>query len=122
MFRVAVCVTGQKTCKRLINHGSKLARTLKGDIIVVHVAKSGEDFLENKNTGAALDYLYLAAKRAGAEMYVERADDVLEALVNFLQQYEVTHAVMGAEKGSQSSEFVHRLAVRLPQLQIDIVP
>lgn len=122
MNRIAVCVTGQKTCERLITRGVELARELNAELAVVHVAKNGADLLENKDTGAALDYLYHAAKRAGAVMYVERADNVLEALVDFLTKNKITHSVMGTQKDSQSSEFVRKLARAMPALVIDIVP
>ena len=43
--RVLVCVTGQKSCERLIEEGASIAQEHNIELSVVHVAKTGNNFL-----------------------------------------------------------------------------
>ena len=121
MTKIAVCVTGQKTCERLINKGAELAKKLSGDITVAHVVKNGENFMENSDTGAALEYLYSIAKGIGAGMSVLRADDVMGTLTDFLTQNSFTHVVMGAQSKDNKGEFINRMEQMLPDIDIVVI-
>ena len=83
--------------------------------------KNGENFMENSDTGAALEYLYSIAKGIGAGMSVLRADDVMETLTDFLTQNSFTHVVMGAQSKDNKGEFINRMEQMLPDIDIVVI-
>jgi K+-sensing histidine kinase KdpD len=117
-IRVLVCVTGQKTCERLIQEGAHIARQLEGKVSVVHVAAQGETFLGSHKEGDALEYLFRAADEVGADMTVLRAEDVLDTLVRFARDGRADCIVVGTGKGREGGEFAERLRLRLPGVEI----
>ncbi len=54
---VLVCVTGQRSCERLIVIGAQLAAQARQPLIVLHVARAGGNVLGSKNEAEALEYL-----------------------------------------------------------------
>lgn len=117
-LKVLVCVTGQKTCERLIQEGARIARQLEGKVSVVHVAAKGAAILGNQHEGEALEYLFRAADEVGAEMTVLRADDVLDTLVAFAGDQQVDCIVVGASRDRDSNAFAQRLRARLPNVEL----
>ena len=65
---VMVCVTTQRACERLIEAGAKAAEPSSSPLHVVHVAGSHQHFFNMEDEGAALEYLFAASKRRGADM------------------------------------------------------
>ena len=59
-----VCVTKQKTCQRLIDYGKSLQHAGDEQIFVIHIAPENENFLNNRQEGEALEFLYEKAKDA----------------------------------------------------------
>lgn len=92
---VLVCVTTQKTCERLILEGVKIAKPLRADLYLVHVAKTGQYFLGSEYEGPALDHLFHISKEYGADMMVLRSDNVAEALASHAKSCGATHMVFG---------------------------
>ncbi len=111
--KVMVCVTVQKTCERLIRAGSILAKDC--DLIVVHVAAPSASLLGEGNDGDALEYLYQAAGRYGAEMHVLRAENVLDRVVSFARENHVGAVVVGRAPDSRSDAFAQALREKLPE-------
>lgn len=96
---VLVCVTRQKTCERLIKEGARLTG---GDekLYVVNVSPDGWSLLGKQYDGAdktaeALEYLYEISKNYGAHMTVLRSEDVVEALVDFLNKKQISTVILG---------------------------
>ena len=117
-IKVLVCVTGQKTCERLIQEGARIAGQLEGKVSVVHVAAKGAAILGNHREGEALEYLFRAADEVGAEMTVLRADDALDTLVAFAGEQQADCIVTGAARGRDGDAFAQRLRVRLPSVEV----
>ncbi len=120
---IMVCVTGQKSCDRLINRGIERSA---GDIPihVVHCVETGHNFLGSPYEADAIEYLFTAAQVAGAELNLLRADDVDDALVGYAKENGVTLIVMGAasERNRSNGENIAvRLQRRLPEVEFDIV-
>ncbi len=118
---VLVCVTGQKTCERLIRAGAAVARPLHADLSVVHVARKGFAFLGNPKEGEALEFLYEVSKAEGADMTVLRADDVPGSLQSHAVKHGVTHIIIGASGGTEGADFQRRLSQLLPHVEIRTV-
>jgi K+-sensing histidine kinase KdpD len=95
MKNIMVCVTQQKTCDRLIRHGSELQKGSKGDLYIIHVAPDYDKFLGNAKEGEALDYLYEKALEYGANLTVIRSNNILDTLVDLVKKNKIDHVVMG---------------------------
>ncbi|HHW70352.1 MAG TPA: universal stress protein [Clostridiales bacterium] len=118
-----VCVTRQRTCERLIKVGQKLCTKLEGELKVVHVAKTGDNFLGNPDEGEALDYLFQISKAAGADMTVLRAEDVVDKLVDFAEKNGVDMIIVGEGPQSKGDEnIIRQLELRLPNVEIRVIP
>jgi K+-sensing histidine kinase KdpD len=120
---VLVCVTGQKTCDRLIKTGAQLAAGFLAPLLVVHVAPAGAPLLGSSTQSEALNYLYSLSCEVGAEMAVLRAPDTLERLIQYAQEQHVAHIVIGAGRpdGPDRRDVASLLRMRLPHIQVHVV-
>lgn len=100
--RVMVCVTQQKTCERLILNGYNLIETQDEKLYVVHVVNEKARFLDSNNDGEALEYLFDVSKRAGANLTVLRSKDVIQTIIDFAKENDITHMVMGLAPNTDS--------------------
>ena len=122
--KVMVCVTQQKTCDRLIQHGHDLLAQEKGELFIIHVTQYDFKFLGNSKEGEALDYLYEKAFDYGAQLTVVRSNHVLETLVDLVKKHRITHLVLG-ESGETEGEnnLVRKLGEQIKkQVQIIVIP
>ena len=93
--RVMVCVTQQKNCERLILNGSKYLENEEDELYVIHVVNEDQNFLNKKNDGEALEYLFGVCKGVGADMTMLRSKDIFQTLVDFALEKDISHVVMG---------------------------
>ncbi len=120
---IMVCVTRQKNCKRLIKFGKRMANDLEGKLYVIHVVKTGTNFLGNPDESEALEFLYQTSNKAGADMAVLRADNVIETIVDFAKENKISHAVLGAPpKGKDKANIIEYVKSLLPEVVFEIVP
>lgn len=113
--KVMVCVTQQQTSKRLIKTGSELANTSRDSLYVIHVVNEKDKLLYHLSDGEALEYLFEITKKLGADLVIKRSKDVIETLVEFAKENEITHIVLGnSPKGSNEKNFSEKLIIRLP--------
>ncbi|MCT4595998.1 MAG: universal stress protein UspA [Anaeromicrobium sp.] len=121
---IMVCVTQQKTCKRLIKKGVKIRDEHDGDLFVIHVAKEGCHFLNKEEDGDALEFLFDVAKSHGASLTVVRAQDVLGTLRDLAVKNEIDLIVLGESyENKQEKNMVNMLEDSLPDgIGIEIVP
>lgn len=100
---IMVCVTQQKTCERLIKGGHN--EMGEGDnLFVINVVSENDNFLYNSNDGEALEYLFEVSKKAGAELTVIRAKDVIKAISDFAIKNDITHIIMGLSPNREDIE------------------
>ncbi|MBU5455477.1 universal stress protein family protein [Keratinibaculum paraultunense] len=121
---IMVCVTQQKTCERLILNGYKLAEATKGKLYVIHVVNEKDKFLNNVDDGEALEYLFRVSKKAGADLTVLRSKDVIQAIINFAKDNNITHMILGTtpkENNSKESNFALKLQESLPNVEFIII-
>ena len=77
---VMVCVTGQRSCERLINHGAKRKKDDQ-KLFIVHCVQTGHNFMNTTFEADAIEYLFTCALLVNAELTILRADSVMDALV-----------------------------------------
>lgn len=121
-LKVMVCVTGQRTCERLIHEGARIAGQVDGEMKVVHVATGGAPFMgvSARQEAEALEYLFRCAQACGAEMVVERADSAVDALVELAQRNDVDCLVLGAARGRGAQDFADQMRSRLPHADVRV--
>ncbi|HCX62039.1 universal stress protein [Sedimentibacter hydroxybenzoicus DSM 7310] len=112
---VLVCVTQQKTCEKLIEQGVKLTQEKDDNLYVIHVVNENDKFLNNFSDGEALEYLFMITKNVGAELVVKRSKDVIKSIVEYAEEMEITHVVLGSSRAKDpSNNFVTKLRKGLP--------
>ena len=125
---VLVCVTRQKTCERLIKEGARLAGS-DDELYVVNVSPDGWSLLGKQYEGAdqaaeALEYLFEISKNYGAHMTVLRSEDVVKALVDFLNKKIISTVILG---GSKEEDHAGTMAKKIKRkvhydLEVRIIP
>lgn len=107
---VLVCVTQQKTCEKLIQQGAELSKDQSDNLYVLHVVNENDKLLYSFSDGDALEYLFRITKEVGAELTVKRSKDVLKSIVDFADEMQVTHVVVGgAGSSGVAGNFVSKL-------------
>lgn len=118
---VLVCVTGQKTCERLIAEGGRLAETLDAELSVVHVARKGMGLLGGAVAEAeALEYLFKVSSDHGADMAMIRSEHVVEALAGHARKVNAALMVLGSSRETDR-DVTKDLKARMPEMEFAIV-
>lgn len=116
---VMVCVTGQRTCERLIREGAQIAGIKGVGVHVVHVAHEGERFMSSAEKEAeALEYLLRRSNDVGADMTVLHARDPKAALCDYAVRNGIGCVVLGVAPGPDALAFARALEAKLPGVEI----
>ena len=119
---VLVCVTGQRSCERLIVAGAKIAREENAPLNVLHVVRTGGSVLGFVNEPEALEYLLTVSVENGASMYVRRADDVVSSIEYAAKNEDCTALVAGRAADYSGHDLLDELKLRLPGVRFVIIP
>lgn len=118
---VLVCVTGQKTCERLIAEGDRLAKEMDAELSVVHVARQGMGLLGGVVAEAeALEYLFQVSTEHGADMTVIRSEHVVETLANHARKVNAGVMVLGAPRRTDR-DVTRDMKAHMPEMEFAIV-
>ena len=117
---VLVCVTGQKTCERLIREGSRLAIERELELSVVHIAKPGAELLGNVSEAEALEYLFHFSTEYGAAMTVIRSDEVVRTVETHARRVGAAILVLGAPRAGQR-DMTAEMKKHMPDMDFHIV-
>lgn len=119
---VLVCVTGQKSCERLIVAGSKISRTENDfPLTVLHIARIGGNVMGFVNEPEALEYLLRTSIEHGADMTVRRADDVVKAIEDETKRLGADVIVAGRAANYNGWDLLDELRLRLPGVRLEII-
>ena len=114
-----VCVTGRHTCERLLAAGAR--RRKPGQrLYCVHCVQLNETFLNNDYEPLAIEFLFSCASLYDAELTILRADNVIDALVEFAKTNQVSKIVLGQSPIPGPESFTSRLAARLSDVEFII--
>ena len=119
--RVLVCVTGQKSCERLIEEGASIALEHNIELSVVHVAKTGNNFLGSTSgvtEAEALEYLFGISKNYDADMALLRSDDVSPTIVSYARKMNAAVIVIGSRPTRGGNHLTRTLQNSMPDLDI----
>lgn len=126
-MKVLACITNQKSCERLIKKAKSMVDENSESLLILHVAKTGTNFLNNVKEGEALEYLFSVSKAAGATMTVLKSDDVLKTISDYVTENGINTIVIGqspsdAKSESKSTTFHNMLRKNLYGIEIITVP
>ncbi len=114
-----VCVTGQRSCDRLIARGQE-RKGAETKLYVVHCVHTGKNFLDNPDEADAVEYLFTAAQLAGGELSMIRSDDVVDSLVQFANEHKIELIIMGATP-TPGESIITKLQRQLIDVEFDII-
>ncbi len=119
--QIMVCVTGQKTCERLITEGDRLAKELGAGLSVVHVARQGAGLLGGDIAEAeALEYLFKVSSEHGAGMSVIRSNEVVPTLVHHARKIKAEVMVLGSSRSAEK-DVTAAMKKHMPDMKFEIV-
>ena len=118
--RVLVCVTGQKTCERLIAEGHRLAIEREEELSVLHVAKKGPELMGNVSEAEALEYLFKVSSERGADMTVIRSDEVVKTVEMHARKIGASLIVLGASRAG-GRDLTLEMRRHMPDMDFHIV-
>lgn len=95
---ILVCVTQQKSCKRLIEAGAAIAKEEDGNLYVIHVVKEGWKYFGKLKEADAIEYLFEESKKNGGDLTIVKADDIVGTLKKFAREKEIDIIVMGKSR------------------------
>ena len=111
-----VCVTGQHSCERLLELGSRV-RLPGQKMYCVHCVQTGRNFLNNLYEPLAIEFLFTCSSLFDAELTILRANNVIDALVEFAQTNRVSKIVLGPSPVKDETSFSAKLSARLPDVE-----
>lgn len=116
-------VTQIRTCEKIIAKGfSKMEK--RDNLFVANIVNPNENFLYNNSDGDAIEYLYSTSKKYNADLTVIKAEDTIEAMLDFIIRNNGTCVVLGASPHSDEPEthpIVKKLSKRLTNIKYIIV-
>nr|SIP63237.1 Usp domain [uncultured bacterium] len=118
--RVLVCVTGQKTCERLIAEGHRLAIEREEELSVLHVAKKGDGLMGSVFEAEALEYLFKVSSERGADMTVVRSDEVVQTIEKHARRIGASLIVLGGPRHG-ARDMTKELRAHMPDMEFHIV-
>ena len=118
--RVLVCVTGQKTCERLIEEGHRLAIDREEELSVLHVARQGGALMGGASEAEALEYLFEASTKRGADMTVIRSDEVVKTVEKHARKIGASLIVLGGPRHG-ARDLTADMRAHMPDIEFHIV-
>lgn len=118
---ILVCVTGQKSCERLIRRGAELAKEAGTILNVLHVVRTDGSVLGFVNEPEALEYLLRISMEHGADMFVKKADDVVKAIEAEARQQGADVIVAGRAETYGGWDMLDELKLRLHNVRFEIL-
>ena len=118
--RVLVCVTGQKTCERLIQEGHRLAIEREEELSVLHVARKGDGLMGGTSEAEALEYLFEVSRKRGADMTVIRSDEVVKTVEKHARKIGASLIVLGGPRRG-ARDLTADMRAHMPDIEFHIV-
>ena len=118
---VLVCVTGQKTCEKLIVEGARIAKENEALLSVLHVVKPGASLLGSATEGEALEYLFRIATQHDTDMAMIRSDDIAGTIAGQVEKLGADVLVLGRSRNQKEKSVTQLMTQRLPNVSVQLV-
>ncbi len=129
--KILVLISSNPDSARLLRIGSKLAGRLNSNFYALHINLRNRHKIGtvNKNYDKSLAKNISIAENMGASIFSFQADDVVQGVIDFVKNNNVSHVVIGATnvKKNRISKFfyksiVNKLIDALPDVSFHVVP
>lgn len=104
--RIMVCVTPQKSCRRLVERGAERAKETNGEFCVVYVNKNNDISKDLKEHKILLELFNLAQKMGGS-VSILVGKKISETLAEFAKENDITEIIVGKSLRSVLDVIIH---------------
>jgi len=121
--KVLVCITAQSNSKRLIQYGYDVAKSLNGELHVLHVVKGNNIFISD-DSSRLLQNLFEYGSARNAVVHALCGDNVTETINKFVKSYKITDLVLGVLNDAlpvKSENVYEKLKWKMPYVEIHLL-
>ncbi|SNX54429.1 universal stress protein [Thermoanaerobacterium sp. RBIITD] len=104
--RIMVCVTPQKSCRRLVERGAERAKETDGEFCVVYVNKNNDIYKDLKEHRILLELFEMAQKRGG-RVSILVGKKISDTLAEFARENDITEIIVGKSLRSAFDVLLH---------------
>ncbi|KHO63353.1 MULTISPECIES: universal stress protein [Thermoanaerobacter] len=104
--RIMVCVTPQKSCRRLVERGAERAKETNGEFCVVYVNKNNDISNDLKQNKVLLE-LFDLAQKMGGRVSILVGKKISKTLAEFAKENNITEIIVGKSLRSALDVIFH---------------
>ncbi|HHW56177.1 MAG TPA: universal stress protein [Clostridia bacterium] len=104
--RIMVCVTPQKSCRRLVERGAERAKETNGEFCVVYVNKNNDISNDLKQNKVLLE-LFDLAQKMGGRVSILVGKKISKTLAEFAKENNITEIIVGQSLRSALDVILH---------------
>ncbi len=104
--RIMVCVTPQKSCRRLVERGAERARETNGEFCVVYVNKNNDIYKDLKEHKILIE-LFEMAQKLGGRVSILVGRKISDTLAEFADENDITEIIVGKSLRSAFEVLLH---------------
>lgn len=104
--RIMVCVTPQKSCRRLVERGAERARETNGEFCVVYVNKNNDIYKDLKEHKILIE-LFEMAQKLGGRVSILVGRKISDTLAEFANENDITEIIVGKSLRSAFEVLFH---------------
>ncbi|ADL68052.1 UspA domain protein [Thermoanaerobacterium thermosaccharolyticum DSM 571] len=104
--RIMVCVTPQKSCRRLVERGAERAKETNGEFCVVYVNKNNDIYKDLKEHKILVE-LFEMAQKLGGRVSILVGKKISDTLAEFADENDITEIIVGKSLRSAFEVLLH---------------
>lgn len=104
--RIMVCVTPQKSCRRLVERGAERAKETNGEFCVVYVNKNNDISNDLKQNKVLLE-LFDLTQKMGGRVSILVGKKISKTLAEFAKENNITEIIVGKSLRSALDVIFH---------------
>lgn len=104
--RIMVCVTPQKSCRRLVERGAERAKETNGEFCVVYVNKNN-DISDDLKKNKVLLELFDLAQKMGGRVSILVGKKISNTLAEFAEENDISEIIVGQSFRSALDVIIH---------------
>lgn len=104
--RIMVCVTPQKSCRRLVERGAERAKETNGEFCVVYVNKNNDIYKDLKEHKILVE-LFEMAQKLGGRVSILVGKKIYDTLAEFADENDITEIIVGKSLRSAFEVLLH---------------
>lgn len=94
MNKVLVCITIQENSKRLMQKGFELAKSLNGELHILHIHQ-GDSIFETPNSSELFQELFIYGSELGGQVHFLCSSNITNTISGFVCDNSITDLIIG---------------------------